>query len=182
VPSGDNHQTIVTLDASASTDPDGDALTYAWTVPSGRFEGGTSASDAVVQVSFPGAAPYRVTLVVSDGQGGSDSQSFTIQLSSPSPPPANRAPSASISSSHLSIPAGDNHATVVTLDGSGSSDPDGDQLTFSWTVPGGQFVSGSTASDAVTRVTFPGAAPYTVTLVVDDGHASNSASLTITLR
>ncbi len=80
VPAGDNHQTIVTLDASGSTDADGDPLTFSWTVPGGDFENGTSSSDATIQVSFPGAAPYTVTVTVSDGNGGSDSASTTITV------------------------------------------------------------------------------------------------------
>ncbi len=81
IPAGDNHQTIVTLDASGSTDADGDPLTFLWTVPSGRFENGTSSTDATIQVSFPGTGTYIVTVVVSDGRGGSDSASTTITLS-----------------------------------------------------------------------------------------------------
>ena len=81
VPPGDNNQTAVTIDGSASFDPDGDGLTFAWTAQSGTFENGTSASDEVIQVSFPGVHPYLVTLVVSDGQGGSDTAEITIGLS-----------------------------------------------------------------------------------------------------
>jgi hypothetical protein len=89
-------------------------------------------------------------------------------------------PTASIAASPMSVPAGDGDQTVVTLDGSGSSDPDGDQLSYAWTVPSGTFVEGTTASDAIAKVTFPGAAPYVVTLVVDDGNGgSDEAQVTI---
>ncbi len=81
VPPRDANSTIVTIDASNSTDPDGDTLTFSWTVPSGTFENGTTASDATIDVSFPGTAPYIVTVVVSDGNGGSDSADITIGLS-----------------------------------------------------------------------------------------------------
>ena len=80
VPAGDNHMTVVVIDGSGSDDADGDALSYAWTVPNGIFVGGTTASDPLINVTFPGAAPYRVTLVVSDGNGGSDSASVVITL------------------------------------------------------------------------------------------------------
>ena len=81
VPAADGNQTIVTLDASSSTDADGDTLTYSWVVPNGQFENGTSATDAVIQVSFPGTAAYVVTVTVSDGNGGEDEESITIGLS-----------------------------------------------------------------------------------------------------
>ena len=94
----------------------------------------------------------------------------------------NQSPTASITASPTALPQGDDNSTIVTLDGSASSDPDGDQLSFAWTVPNGTFVNGTTASDPVIQVTFPGAAPYTVTLVVDDGRGgTDSAQVTIGL-
>lgn len=99
------------------------------------------------------------------------------------PPDGNQSPTAQITASPLSVPAGDNHTTKVTLDGSDSSDPDGDPLTFNWTVPSGNFVDGTTATDTVAVVTFPGIANYTVTLRVDDGQgSSDTAQVTIALQ
>ena len=95
VPPGDGNSTIVTIDGSASTDPDGDALSYSWTVPSGTFENGTTAADPTIEVSFPGAAPYTVTLVVDDGNGETDSAQITIGLSAS----VNQAPTASFTAS-----------------------------------------------------------------------------------
>ncbi len=178
VSQGDNNSTVVTLDGSTSADPDGDPLRFKWTVPNGTFVNGTTDSDAIIQVTFPGASPSTVTLVVDDGRDGTASAQFTIGIIAP----ANNAPTASISASPTDVPRGDNNSTVVTLDGSASSDPDGDQLSFAWTVPSGTFVNGTTASDPVIQVTFPGAAPYTVTLVVDDGRGgTDSAQVTIGL-
>jgi len=92
----------------------------------------------------------------------------------------NYPPVASVVANPTSVPAGDNHTTVVTLDGSASSDRDGDALSFLWTVPGGQFVEGTTEQDEVVRVTFPGAAPTTVALLVtDDGGEADIVHVTI---
>lgn len=64
----------------------------------------------------------------------------------------------------------------VTLDGSGSSDPDGDPLTYSWTWPGGS------ATGVNPTVTLPLGAT-TVTLVVNDGQmASPPDSVAITVQ
>lgn len=178
VPEGDNHETVVTLDGSGSSDPDGDPLTFEWTAPSGAFVNGTTAGSQVAAVTFPGTAPYDVTLVVEDGQGASDAASVTIGLSEPTNDP----PTAVIVADPTSVPANDGNQTVVTLDGSDSSDPDGDDLTFSWSVQNGTFVNGTSASSEIAEVTFPGTAPYPVTLTVDDGNGNqDTAQTTITV-
>ena len=112
-----------------------------------------------------------------DGDGGS------VTDPPPNNDPVNSLPEAVIQSTHDAVPPGDNNQTVVTLDGSGSSDIDGDPLTYQWSVFGGNFVGGTDASDDVIQVTFPGAAPYPVTLTVDDGRGgSDSADFLIELR
>ena len=64
----------------------------------------------------------------------------------------------------------------VTLDGSHSSDPDGDPLTFTWTGPFGS------RTGAVVTVTLP-LGIHTATLTVDDGKGGvASASILITVR
>jgi len=80
VAAGDNHQTVVTLDGSASSDPDGDPLTFAWIAPSGKFVEGTSSSSEIAKVTFPGIAPYEVRLTVTDPDGNSDTTTFTVGL------------------------------------------------------------------------------------------------------
>src|SRR5262249_43270253 len=69
----------VTLDGSASFDPDGDPLTYTWT---GSF--GT-ASGAVTSVTLgPGAE--TITLTVQDGRGGASSDGVVVTVADTTPP------------------------------------------------------------------------------------------------
>ncbi len=70
-----------------------------------------------------------------------------------------------------SVACADPAGTPVTLDGSGSSDPDGDPLTYTWTGPFPE--GGGTVHGVNPTVTLP-LGPSTVTLVVSDGQASSA--------
>lgn len=80
VPAGDDHSTVVTISAENSDDPEGEELTYSWTVQLGTFVNGTDSNDETIQVTFPGVTPYAVTLTVTDPDGNTDSASATIGL------------------------------------------------------------------------------------------------------
>jgi len=67
--------------------------------------------------------------------------------------------------------------TSVTLDGTGSSDPDGDPLSFAWTGP---FVGGA-AAGAMPKVQLPGTGKVSVNLEVSDGLAADSCSADVTV-
>lgn len=96
----------------------------------------------------------------------------------PPPPMPTNSPSASISASPTTVPRGDGNNTVVTLDGSGSTDPNGDTLTYQWTAASGTFVNNTTPADMIAQVTFPGTAPYAVTLTVTDPAGNSDVAVT----
>ena len=164
----------VTLDGSGSSDADGNQLTFSWSfvsIPDGSSAtlSDTTAATPGFVVDAPGS--YVAQLIVNDGTVNSAADTITVSTDN-SPPVANA--------------GADQSALVndsVTLDGSGSSDADGNQLTFSWS-----FVSipdGSSATLSDTTATTPGFvvdAPgsYVAQLIVNDGTV-NSAADTITV-
>ncbi len=83
----------VALDASASTDPDGDPLTYKWSFGGEDVEvvpqvySGTYTT-AVIWVYFPVEGEYTITLEVSDGISTPSSDSIAVgTVVVPYPPP-----------------------------------------------------------------------------------------------
>ena len=158
----------VIVRASAS-DPDNDPLTYAWAATGGNVTG----SGAEVRWNSTGTAPgtYTVTATVNDGHSHTANCSADITVN----PPPNHPPTVSCSASSSSVVSGDR----VTITATGS-DPDGDQLTYSWATSSGR-ISGSGATAQLDTSNTQG--PATVTATVDDGRGGTaSCSSTVDVR
>jgi PKD repeat protein len=68
----------VAFDGTGSSDPDGDALTYAWDLDGdGAFDDSTAAKPTF---TYATAGSYKVQLRVADGRGGSSTASVTITV------------------------------------------------------------------------------------------------------
>jgi RHS repeat-associated protein len=153
----------VTLDGSSSSDRDGDPLTYHWALLSRPDGSSATLSDATaIRPNFildhPGT--YIVQLVVRDATTESDPDTVTITTLN-SRPVAQAGPD-------QGVPVG----TPVQLDGSGSSDADGDLLNYRWSLTAIPAGSAASLSDPVSvhpgfTVDQPG--NYIAQLVVNDG-------------
>jgi len=112
--------------------------------------------------------------VVNDGRVNSSPASVTITVDNRAPI-ANAGPPQSVTEQ--------TDPTLVQLNGSASSDPDSDLLSYSWTQTGGTGVTLSGATTAQPSFTAPAApASLTFRLVVNDGRVNSSpASVTITV-
>jgi hypothetical protein len=171
---GSNHTASVDervdLDGSASTDPEGAALEYAWTLSSAPdcsaldSDGVFNAASVAPSVVPDCAGVFVVALAVSDGENWSAADYCSITVST-----GDEVPIADAGDSSSLSPCTEHN---FELDGYGSYDPDGGTLTYQWSVitaPTGSTGSfdDATLPNPVFRWDLVGA--YTFELQVSDG-------------
>ncbi|MDR4508329.1 MAG: PKD domain-containing protein [Candidatus Brocadiaceae bacterium] len=164
----------VSLDGSGSSDANGDALTYKWTLVSRPFGSNAALDNPTIMAPVFTAdvvGDYVAMLIVHDGKRDSLSDSVVISTN-------NIAPIADAGNSQ-SVVIGD----LAMLEGSGSSDANNDLLDFHWTLtslPSGSGATLHSPNDEKTSFIpdLPGI--YVASLVVDDG-VSKSKTDTITI-
>ena len=146
-----------------ATDPDGDALTYAWTATGGTISGTGSAVSWIA----PGAeGTYTITVTVDDGKGGTATDDVTVVVSTVNSPPVI---SSLIANPPSVAPSG---ASTITCT---ATDADGDTLTYGWTAAGGS-ISGMGSSVTWTAPALEGT--YTITVTVADGNGGTDETST----
>lgn len=142
------HILNVTVDAAASSDPDGDALTYRW-----DFGDGATASGPRAEHLYAWDGTYTVTLTASDGRLESTA-SQQVAVARPNNPPQ---PAMALSGVGLAVRA----------DAAASADPDGDPMGFTW-----HWGDGATSTGAVAEHAYAAPGTYVVRLVADDRRAT----------
>lgn len=171
----------VTLDGGASTDPDGDALTFAWSFA--ERPDGSAAALATPDTARATFAPdlegaYRIVLAVSDGVATDEDELVVTAV------PEGDAPPVADAGADRTVDAG----SEVLLDGSGSSDPDGDALAYAWTFvtwPNRESEPAPAldgADTAAPRFVAPEAGWYTLELAVEAGGLEDFDQVTVTAR
>jgi len=157
--------TLVALDASGSLDPDGDVLSYTWTQVSGATVSLTNAKSVRPTFTPTVAGVLEFKVVVSDGQAQSED---TVRVTVNS---TNTVPVADAGSG-IAATIGQ----TVTLNGSASSDADGDALTYAWSQTAGTVVSLANPNSVKPSFVPTAAGSYTFELKVSDGKATSAAS------
>ncbi len=167
-------QTLVQLNGSGSTDVDGNTLTYAWSfvsVPTGSTATLSTPTSVAPTFTTDKKGTYTVQLVVNDGILNSAASIVTISDVN-SPPVANAGPNQTVEI-----------GTTVQLNGSGSTDVDGDTLTYRWSILSAPAGSLATLSNGtIVNPTFVADVPgnFVVQLIVNDGTV-DSAPSTVTI-
>jgi len=161
----------VTLNGSASSDPDGDTLSYSWRQTAGiqvNLQGAQTASPYFDAVS-EGTREFE--LVVSDGKVQSTPDRVVIRVMA-----LNNAPVADAGDDIL-VYVGE----LVTLSAAASYDVDGDTLTYAWTQSSGARVDLAGANTVSPSFTPTTSGVLTFTVRVSDGKAVSEASVTVTV-
>ena len=161
--------------SSTSTDPDGDALSYTWSL-----DGAIARQYTVPYITWQylSIGTHTIRLQVDDGKGGTGSYQLQILVSqAPQPqpiPPAptpgtNRIPIASFSITPQAPTTSD---TIIAS--STSTDPDGDSLTYSWFRDGAQANECNNMAYCVWAN--PTAGIHTINLSVNDGNGGTAST------
>ena len=164
--------TRVQLDGSSSSDPDGNAITYQWSVLSDTLVGLSSTKSSKPTFTPSIVGTYRFELIVHDGEVYSTPDIVTITVVQP-----NRAPIA-----EAGIDQTVDVNTRVQLDGSSSSDPDGNAITYQWSVLSDTLVGLSSTTSSKPTFTPSIVGTYRFELIVHDGEVYSTPDIvTITV-
>ena len=148
----------VTLDGSGSTDPEDDTLIYQWSQTGGPSVTINDAFSPIASFVVPQAASsqqsYEFQLLVADSFDAVDTTRVSMTQAANGSPVADAGADQTVGGQ-----------TNVGLDGSGSSDPDGDTLFYSWAQTSGPAVTLS--ADDIANPTFTAPAATGQTQIVE---------------
>ena len=169
-----SYNQVVTLDGSASTDPDGTISSYAWSQISGTNVELGSLSEQTTTFTTPNTeGDLMFRLVVVDNESASDSDTITVSVINTNIDPV------AIAGEDQIVEIND----PVTLDGSSSSDSDGTISSYLWSQISGEAVTLSAANEAITIFTAPAQEDILVfKLLVSDefgGESSDTISVLV---
>lgn len=182
-PSSVDEGSNVALSVTAS-DPDGDAISYAWSqspaAPAGSFTG-SGATRTWTAPILSQDTTFTLKVTVTDARGGTAEATTDVQVKNN--PALNHKPVVAPLTAPSAAIAGDN----ITLTAN-ASDDDGDPLTYTWTVttsagPAGGTLTNETTSSVTWRSgDLSAATTYTFTITVSDGTDSATQSTTATVN
>lgn len=148
----------VEFDASGTTDADGDLLIYLWSFGDGSQPPFPSDSPTISHV-YENAGTYTAVLSVTDGVNAPviEQVQVVIENGTTNLPPV--------------VDPGDEYSGIaqqpIQFDGSGTTDPEGDALEYSWDFGDGN--QSSPSASPLASHTYAAAGTYTAILSVSDG-------------
>jgi hypothetical protein len=163
-----NH--TITLYGNGSYSPDGLVITFSWDLDNdGTFGDSTDMNPTFHVGAAAIGTVYNIALKVTDTLGGYDIEHTSITVVPNSPPVANAGPDQTVEQTSIA-------GATVYLNGSSSTDVDGDPLTYQWNWSGG--------SSTVANPSFllpPGTTTVTLT-AYDDDLASDTDTIDVLVQ
>jgi hypothetical protein len=140
--------------ACTASDPDGEELSYKWSADEGTIAG---TGPEVTWTAPYLIGSYNVTVTVTDGRGGEDTGQITIAVR------ANKSPiiTSLVADADWITPSGSMQVMC------NASDPDGDELNYSWSTDGGDIYG---TGVAVNWTAPQEIGAYNITVVVTDAY------------
>lgn len=160
------------LDGTASSDGDGNIVSYQWTKITGPAQFIIANSNSsVTDITNLIEGSYVFRLRVTDNRGGISDDNITVKVN-PAPPPPNAAPVAQAGSDKtIALPT-----SSVTLNAGASVDPDGNIVAYAWSYVSGPANYTITSQNAtVTTVTGLEEGVYAFRLEVKDNDGAKNA-------
>jgi PKD repeat protein len=154
---------VVVFSSAGSFDPEGVTLTYTWT-----FGDGATSTAANPSHTYLAAGTYSAQLKVSDGVNTTPSALLSITATSVA---TNQPPAAVASATPMSGVA----PLSVAFSSSGSYDPEGAALTYSWV-----FGDGTTSAATNPSHAYQSVGTYAAQLTVSDG-TNTTSSIVLTI-
>lgn len=151
------------LDGSASSDADGNPITYLWNSGYLVLDNATSVKPSFKAPEVGKDTTVLATLVVNDGKLNSKPDTVKITVKH-----VNKIPVAN-AGLDITVNEGDN----ITLNGSASKDPDGDVITYTWSALGLSITGSNLAMASAKAPEVQKEMKVPVVLVVNDGKANS---------
>jgi hypothetical protein len=159
-----NEGVSVTLNGTASSDPDGNIASYSWTQTSGPVVTLQNANTATPSFTTPHqAGTLKFALTVTDNEGATASSTTQVTVVNQAPV-ANAGPDQSVK-----------YNAIVNLDGRASHDADGSIVSYRWLQTGGPAVTLAGATTATPSFRAPHAdAHLSFALTVTDNEGAQA--------
>jgi len=159
--------TQITLHATGA-DSNQDPLTYKWSEVSGPSVSIPSMAQQNITFTPTNAGSYIFSVQCCDGVNYSAASQVTVTVNK-----VNHAPTA-----NAGVEQDVDKGVTVTLDGTGSTDPDGDTLTYSWTEASSDPVKVTLSGASTAKPTFVASTvgTFNFNLIVNDGTVNSTPS------
>jgi hypothetical protein len=172
-----NEETEFTLDASNTTDADGDPLNFSWVQTSGIEVELTDPTNAQLTLVSPSVSEDEILTFELTVDDGIDSSISTMQITVYQ---VNKAPVVSIDSHNASFPEN----TLITITAQGS-DHDGDDVKYLWEQLSGPSINFSYKNTAKIAITLPEVSSdetVVIQITVSDGELSTSTTTSFIIK